>query len=164
MTDNLQPPTFLSLQGNISDNWRRWKQRFTIYVTASKLNTEEIKAATFLHVVGEDALELYNTFTWEADGDQHNMEKIMEKFEAYCNPKKNVTWERHVFNTRAQKSGETIDEYVTDLRSKARTCEFGDLMDSLIRDRIVCGIEDDATRKQLLKEKDLSLQKAIDIC
>lgn len=117
-------------------------------------------------MVGEDALELYNTFTWEEDGDQNKMKKIMEKFEAYCNPKKNTTWERHVFNTRAQKPDETIDEYVTDLRSKAITCEFGDLMDSLIRDRIVCGIKDDATRKQLLKEgaSELSLQKAIDIC
>ena len=82
------------------------------------------------------------------------MSKIVEKFEAYCNPRKNVMWERHVFNTRDQLPGKTIDQYITDLRSKARSCEFGTLTDSLIRDRIVCGIINNKTRSRLLKTTD----------
>ena len=58
----------------------------------------------------------------------------------------------------------TIDQYVTDLKTKAQTCEFKDLKDSLIRDRIVCGIHCDKTRSRLLREPDLTLHKAIDIC
>ena len=73
-------------------------------------------------------------------------------------------WERHMFNTRSQRDGETTDQYVTDLKTKAQTCEFGELKDSLIRDRIVCGIRCDKTRSRLLREPDLTLQRAIDIC
>jgi len=47
-------------------------------------------------VAGTEALEIYNTFTWENDNDE---EKVDEKFDGYCNPRKNVTWERHKFNT-----------------------------------------------------------------
>ena len=57
-----------------------------------------------------------------------------------------------------------INEFVSDLRIKASTCEYGDLADELIRDRIVMGIRNDHIRKQLLKEHELSLQKAMRIC
>ena len=91
-------------------------------------------------------------------------EKIMEKFERYCNPRKNLTLERHSFFSRNQQEGETIDAYVTELRNKAHRCEFSDLKDGLIRDRIVCGIMNDSVRARLLKESDLSLEKCVDIC
>ena len=40
----------------------------------------------------------------------------------------------------------------------------GELLDSLIRDRIVCGITSNAVRTRLLKEKDLNLERAVEIC
>ena len=42
--------------------------------------------------------------------------------------------------------------------------EFGTLNDELIRDRVVCGIQSDRVRKQLLREAMLTLQTAITIC
>ena len=69
----------------------------------------------------------------------------------------------HAFNTRSQRDGETTDQYVTDLKTKAQKCEFGEFKDSLIRDRIVCGIRCDKTRSRLLRESDLTLQRAVDI-
>nr|XP_022295054.1 uncharacterized protein K02A2.6-like [Crassostrea virginica] len=59
---------------------------------------------------------------------------------------------------------EPIDNYLTDLRNKAQPCEFEHLSDGLIRDRIVCGIKDEVCRARLLRESDLTLKKAIDIC
>ena len=123
-----------------------------------------MKSATLLHFAGPEAIEIYNAFSWETDGDEKNISKILEKFENYCTPRKNITLERHIFNTRTQQPGESIDHYVTDLRKKASSCEFGTLHDSLIRDRIVCGICSDHTRSRLLKEADLALPKAIDMC
>ena len=38
------------------------------------------------------------------------------------------------------------------------------LQDSLMRDRIVCGIKSDDLRKRLLRVENLTLQRAIDIC
>ena len=164
--DRLHYPETLSYQGNISENWRKWKQGLELYFIASGISdkAEETKAAIFLHLAGQDAREVFNTFMWETIGDDKKVDKIIEKFESYCTPRKNITWERHVFNSRNQKQGETIDQYTTELRSKAKSCEFGTLTDSLIRDRIVCGILSDQTRSRLLKEANLTLQGAIDIC
>ena len=165
--DKLTPPDPLDLDSsNVSDAWRKWRQCFKLFSLASGLSSkgEGIQATTLLHVVGLDALEVYNTFSWEDADDKIKVAKILEKFEAYCVPRKNITWERHVFNTRNQCDGETIDQYVTDLKTKAQTCEFKDLKDSLIRNRIVCGIHCDKMLSRLLREPDLTLQKAIDIC
>lgn len=50
---------------------------------------------------------------------------------------------------RVQQEGETGDAYVTALKTLAKTCNFGQLQDDLLRDRIVIGIKDNATRKKL---------------
>ncbi|XP_048747335.2 uncharacterized protein K02A2.6-like [Ostrea edulis] len=166
MAQRLQPPSALTLHGNLKENWRRFQQQFQIYLSASEIGKkgEEIQANTFLHIIGPDALEIYNTFTWAEAGDEKKLAKIIEKFTTYCNPKKNVAYERHIFNRRSQNPGEKIDAYVTELRILAKSCEFGDLHDSLIRDRIVCGIASDSVRRRLLRECDLTLDKTMDIC
>ena len=61
----------------------------------------------------------------------------------------------------AQKSGETIDQYVTVLRKLSETCGFSTLKNSLIKDRIVLGICDTKTTERL-PISDLTLEKAID--
>ena len=88
----------------------------------------------------------------------------MSKFKKYYSPKSNHTYERHQFNTRNQNEGESIDSYVTELRILSNSCEFGDLTDSLIKYRLVCGVLKDSVRSRLLQETELTLQKAIDIC
>ena len=30
-----KPPSTLNLEGNVADNWRKWKQRFQLYMEAS---------------------------------------------------------------------------------------------------------------------------------
>ena len=117
----------------------------------------------FLHVVGSEGIDIYNTFTF-ADGETDRITPLMDKFDAYCTPKKNITYERYIFNTRGQQAGETVDQYVTELKNMATTCEYGELRESLIRDRIVIGISDSTLRARLLRETDLDLAKATQMC
>ena len=65
---------------------------------------------------------------------------VCRKFEELCQGARNVIYERLVFNQRNQKEGERIDNFVSELKRLSLTCEFGDLRDSLIRDRIVGGV------------------------
>ena len=82
----------------------------------------------------------------------------------FCVGETNDIYKRYQFNKRDQESGKSIDSYVTSLRTLAKTCNYGSLLDSLIRDRIVVGIRDNGTRKRLLQEEKLTLNKCIDIC
>ena len=46
----------------------------------------------------------------------------------------------------------------------AKTCNFGTLRDSLIRDRIVCGSNNTSMRERLLRERKLTLDSCIQLC
>ena len=65
-----------------------------------------------------------------------------------------------VLFSRNQESGESIDHYVTVLKTLSNTCEFGALKESLIRDRVVFGIQDNTVRERLLRDPQLTLQTA----
>ena len=45
----------------------------------------------------------------------------------------------------------------------SRTCEFGDIMDEMIRDRIALGTKDQSVRGCLLKESTLTLNGAVEM-
>ena len=162
----LNPPDPLQLSsGNVSQNWKRFKQKGSNYELAIGTARKEdpIRVAAFLTVIGDKALEVYNDFTWYSDEDKVKMDKVMERFEQYCEPHKNTIYERYLFFSRGQESGEPIDKYATVLRNMTDSCEFQDLKDSLIRDRIVFGIADNNVRERLLRVPDLTLNKALKI-
>lgn len=135
---------------------------FQIYFEATDADQkdEKLQCSISLHVVGEEALEDFNTFVFsEAQGEsKHTLASLYDK--KYCNPLKNVTFEIHKFFTRAQGTEKTVDQYVTDLKIKARTCEFGEICESLIKDRIVCGITSDQVRERLSRDSELTLKRA----
>ena len=120
----LPPPEPLDLSGgNISENWKKFKQKFTNYEIATGINKKEsaTRVVTLLTVIGNDAIDVFNTITWNAEGDDAKIDKVLQKFEEHCEPKKNVSYERNKFFSRAQESGEAIDQYVTVLRKLSVT-------------------------------------------
>ena len=129
------------LTGDRSKNFDIFKQKWQFYEEASELNEESDKRrlATLLTVIGMPALEMYNTFTWLAS-EQKTVENVLKKFKRFCKPKKNVTYERHVFLSRKQRSDEKVDNYVKKLRILADTCELAVLKESFIKDVVVLGI------------------------
>lgn len=49
------------------------------------------KASLFLRVVGNKVLDVYNNFQFKTENDKMMLDKICEKFEAYCILKRNFT-------------------------------------------------------------------------
>ena len=60
MAKHLHPPEKLVLNGNLKENFRKFKQQFEIYITTTGLKdkTADIQCATLLHVIGPDAVEI----------------------------------------------------------------------------------------------------------
>lgn len=158
-------PTELSWTGNMAENWRFFKQKFNIFLLASGNEGKEsnIKTALLLSCIGDRALKLYNTFELEKTC-KDDIAKVLKKFDEHFLPEKNITYERYKFFTRNQKPNETYEDYIVELRDLSATCEFGSLTESLIKDRLVYGIQDIAVKDRLLRTKNLKLSTAADIC
>ena len=163
---NIPPKKPLDLtSANLAEKWKFWINAWGNYELGTKIAKEEadIRVAKLLAVIGEDTVRVYNNVEWDEPDDNKKIAKVLEKLEAYCLPRKNIRFERYRFNQRTQASGESIDAFVTALRDLSMACEFEAARDSLICDRLVQGIRDDRVRERLLRETDLSLQKAIDM-
>nr|XP_039254308.1 uncharacterized protein LOC120331303 [Styela clava] len=164
---NLPTPAPLNVKsGSLSQNWKIFKRAWDYYEIACKLDKESniLRTATLLTIIGADAVEIYDGFKFDSEEDKKDINKVLEKLELFCIGEINESYERYVFNHRGQLPGEHFDTFLSSLRSLAKTCNFGALEDSLIRDRINDGVPDNDLRRRLLQERDLTLAKCIDRC
>lgn len=165
MENIMRPPTVLSLEGNVKENWNRWRQRFENYLIATDLKSkaEERQVAILLHVIGDEAVKAFESFDLTVD-EKKKIAVVYKAFENYCAPKTNETVERHIFFMRSQSDGESFSSYFAELKRLSASCGFNDLRDSLIKDKIVCGIKDSNLRTKLLREDQLTLKRCVEIC
>ena len=63
------------------------------------------------------------------------------------------------FNTRIQRQGETVSEFVADLCRISEYCKFEATLEDMLRDRLVCSIQDRRLQQRLLSEADLTFIK-----
>ena len=161
---NFPIPAPMVCKGNLVANWEFFRQQWEDYEVATGLDKQssKIRLASFRSVMGKDCLQTFLNLNISAE-DRNNVEACITALENYFKPHRNVVYERYVFNSCEQNQGEPVDSYVTRLRKLASSCEFGTLTDELIRDKLVIGLNDRGTKGNLLREKSLTLDKAVDI-
>ena len=127
--------------------------------------------STLLHVIGDKALDMYNTLTWDLKDDRGQLIPnqewvlacVLTKFDYQCFPKKDVVNEMYHFLSYKQKSGESIEHFATELKSRVKTCEFADQEDELVMDWLAHGIMDGSLHEKSMRTPDLDLDKCISI-
>ena len=143
------------------DDWARWKARFEQFRLASGLSTESEtrQVSTLLYCIGQDADNVL-TSTNISDDDRKKYTSVMAKFEEFFKVRKNTIYERARFNRRDQREGESSEQYITALYELVKNCEYGDLRDEMLRDRLVVGIRDKELSEKLQMDADLTLERA----
>ncbi|XP_057679220.1 uncharacterized protein K02A2.6 isoform X2 [Corythoichthys intestinalis] len=77
---------------------------------------------------------------------------------------RNIVFERHQFWSLPMPEGVNVDQFVSELRQKCKNCEFGVTENDMIREKRVFTVPDVRVKERLLREMDLTLDKAVDIC
>ena len=160
-------PRQLVVRGNLSQNWREFRQIWDSYEVLTNLRQPEMKEnrmATFITCIGYETLQIYNALPFADETEKGDLDRVLDKMQEYCLGETNVIYERFRFNGKTQQNGESFDNFLTNLIELAKTCQFGTMHDALLRDRIVVGVRDDALRKQLLQKRELTLSECISIC
>ena len=97
----LPPPPALEIHDlQAAEKWKKFKRAWDNYSLATELNkkSEAIQVATLLTVIGEEAREVFSTFSWTSADDSAKIKPVLKKFEEYCQLCKNVPFERYRFN------------------------------------------------------------------
>lgn len=162
MSESFKPPQEFSFDPR---DWSNWIRRFEHYHWLSDLKSEseETQVRALLFSMGARADDILATFQL-SETESKTYDVVLKKFKEHFQGKTNVVYERATFGRRNQGDGESIDEFVTDLHKLSLTCEYSTLRESLIRDRIVLGVQDRKLGDKLMLVESLTLEKAVEIC
>lgn len=88
--------------------------KFELYLLASGEcgNSDQVKIAIPLKLLGDEAIQICNIFEYNSTDDKNKLVTIDSKFEAGCNPLKNVIFEHYKFFIRDQ----LLDQFLVALR------------------------------------------------
>ena len=89
--------------------------------------------------------------------------ELMKPAAAHYHPKPSLAVRRFRFNSRMLQAKESVAAYLAELKRLSEHCSFGDTLNDMLRDRIVCGIQDQRKQRKLLVEPDLTLRKAFKV-
>ena len=70
-----------------------------------------------------------------------------------------MTVQRFKFNSRSREEEESVATFVAELRHLAIHCEFGEVLNDMLRDQLICGINDKRILRRLLSEREVDLSK-----
>ena len=83
---------------------------------------------------------------------EKTFEEIVAVLTKHYSPTPSEVIQRFRFNSRSRKAGESVATFVAALRNLAEHCNFDDTLEKMIRDRLVCGVNDEGTQRKLLAD------------
>ena len=75
MAQEFKAPESLIFSGNanLSEDYRRWQQKFDYYLLANGKSEKvrKVNVTVFLTCIGDEGMVIFNNFTWVNEEDQH---------------------------------------------------------------------------------------------
>ena len=144
----------------VSSSFEEWTEILEEWCVANDVTEDKKKRAVLLTNLGAKA---YHTLRALMQPDKPNTKsyKICKStLQEHFSPAPSEIVLRYRFHVRGQKPGESISDFVAQLRHLSDGCNFDDLSKAL-RDRLVVGCQNPAIQRRLLSEKDLTFEKAL---
>ena len=130
---------------------------------ADDVTSPEKQRAILLSACGATTYQLIHNLLSPKKPMETSFAEIMQLMSAHYQLKPSTIVQRFTFHSHVRQQGETVATFVVQLKKLSEHCEFGDTLDDMLCDRIVCGIDDGQVQRHLLAEPDLTYKKAFDI-
>ena len=143
-----------------SEDWESYAEQMKHYLFANDVK-EAKKVPVLLSTCGTATYSLIKSLCSPDSPDSKSFEDIVKLVQDHYKPHHSVIMERLRFNSRIRKSGESISVFMADLRRIAANCAFEDRLEEMLRDRLVCGVNDTQIQRRLLAEPRLTLDTAL---
>ena len=113
-------------------------------------------------VIGPTTYTLVRNLVSPAKPGEKSYDELVKALKDQFNPIPSETVQRSRFHNRVRKPGESVATFVAELRSLAEFCNFGAVLDDMLCDRLICGINNSKIQQKLLAKKKLTLTSAIE--
>ena len=145
-----------------TDDWTTYAERLAQYFLANGVESADKKSAILLTVCGPDTYRTIHSLTAPAAPSEKTYVDILALVKNHFAPPPSEIMQRFNFHTRSQQ-GESVAEFVAELRRLSEFCNFQDTLESMLRDRLVCRINNPKIQRELLAEPNLLFPKAFEL-
>ena len=144
-----------------SEDWTSYTERLQQYFIANDVADKDKKRALLLSNCGPQTYQLLKNLMAPDKPSVKPFTDIVKVLQDYWQPKPSEIVQRFNFHSRVQKQGESVADFVAELRRLSEYSGFRDLED-MLWDRLVCGVRDAHIQKKLLAETGLTFKKAFE--
>ncbi|XP_063049093.1 uncharacterized protein K02A2.6-like [Engraulis encrasicolus] len=155
--------------GNLSafdskeQTWEEYCEILDQFFEANGIDDGDKQRAVLISVVGPATYKLIRNLVSPDKPSTKTYDQIVTLMKDHFDPKPSEIVQRYKFDSRVRQPSETVSAYVAELRRLAHDCNFGTTLQQMLRDRLVCGINDDRIQRRLLSEPDLTFEKAFEM-
>ena len=144
-----------------TEQFTEWVERLEQWFLANLIDDADRKRALFLSLIGAKGYKLIRSLA-QNEPAKKSYDALKKLMLDHLQPKPNEIAQRYVFYKRDRRVGESVKDYVAELRKLSEHCEFGENLEENLRDKLVCGLNDEKIQQKLLAIRGLNLQRAID--
>ena len=145
------------------ESWIEYTERLEQYFATNKITDSGKKRAVLLSVCGAKTYKLIRNLVNPRKPTDKSFAELVNLVKNHLNPRPLSVVYRCKFNSRFRQQGETIQQYVADLRNLSEHCEFGDQLEKMLRNPLVCGVNDERIQRRLLAKSQLEFKKAMEL-
>ena len=127
------------------DDWVVSCERLEQFFQANGVTAAEKQRAVLLSLCGSSTyLLIRNLVSPEKPTDKTyaQLVKLVREHVFPPPPPPPVSVQKFHFNLWIQKDAETVTQFVMELKRQSEYCSFGETLDKMLRDRLVCGVRD----------------------
>lgn len=136
--------------------WKHWKRTFDNFITECGTEAPD-KFRSVINFISSDVFEYVEECT--------TYDQVVETLTKLYVKTPNTIFARHQLSSRKQKPGESLDEYLEELKKLSKHCNFEAVTaetyrSEMIRDSFINGLTSSYIRQRLLESTKLTLDEA----
>lgn len=124
-------------------DWQHYIERLGHYILANEILDKDKWKAFFLIVYGSKTDSLLMSYPQKPGGKS--------------TPRPNIILECFRFHNRMRRQGEKVAVYAVDQKRLMEYCSFGNVLEDMLQDRLICCIKNERISRQLMSEENFAV-------
>ena len=147
---------------DIESYLERLQEYFIAYDIKSETETAAKRRAILLTSIGSNVYRVLKDLSYPDAPNTKTFDQLATLLRSHYKPTRLKVAERYRFHSASQRPGQSIIDFVRELKRLAGTCEFtNEQLNDSLRDRFICGLRSEQIKRKLLSTN-FTFQEAVD--
>ena len=147
---------------DIESYLERLQEYFIAYDIKSETETAAKRRAILLTSIGSNVYQVLKDLSYPDAPNTKTFDQPATLLRSHYKPTRLKVAERYRFHSASQRPGQSIIDFVRELKRLAGTCEFtNEQLNDSLRDRFICGLRSEQIKRKLLSTN-FTFQEAVD--